>query len=495
MVKDSRIETEKDAYGVSPVVRARRSVGIVSAPAAAPSDTALGKTEVVAQYVAELGYAHLPAEVVEKAKAVILDALGCSLACSTLPLGQAAIDYARRQVGRPVSTLIGTAFKTGAEDAALVNGILGHGDEIDETVLGFGHAAAVLVPAVLAAGEREQATGRDMIVALVIGYDVATRLARAGFSLDVLAPRNWQQASSAGSIAAAAAAGKLLGLNQRQLQIALGLGAEQACGLQTMRTESGHMNKSMHMGVGSRNGVASAYLARSGYGGVLNVFDPPYSVFEAFVPGEGEAKPDELTKALGSRFEILGSSFKRYSAGRPMHTAIAALHEIMEAHELDGADLEEIHVKVPTLEHGLLSRSLTIEVNIEYVVAVAALDRRVTWDQYSEERQRDPVLRDLWHRVTSEGNPEFDALKDANVGSRPSEVTVTTRDGRTITERMIYSPGHPRNPFRPGELGEKFMYWATKAISRAQATELASVVEDLELLPDVNHLGNLLRVS
>ena len=102
--------------------------------------------------------------------------------------------------------MLGTEFKTSVEHAALVNGILGHGDEIDEVLELFGHTSAVLVPAVLAVAEREHCSGEDLIVALVAGYDVASRLAIAGFSLDTLGPRNFQQASTAGSVASAAAA-------------------------------------------------------------------------------------------------------------------------------------------------------------------------------------------------------------------------------------------------------------------------------------------------
>jgi 2-methylcitrate dehydratase PrpD len=449
-----------------------------------------GLTETVARYVRELRYEDLPDEVVDKAKDVILDALACQLACSLLPLGRMAIDFARAHTGRPDATIIGTDLKTTVEHAALVNGILGHGDEIDEVLELFGHTSAVLVPTVLAVGEREATPGKDVIVALVAGYDIAGRLARAGFSLDELAPRNFQQASSAGSLAAAAAAGKLLGLDQQQMQVALGLAAEQACGLQTMRLESGHMNKSFHMGVGSRNGVTAAYLAQAGYGGVFNVLEPPYSIFEAFVPDA--AKPQELIRQLGQRFEILVTAIKFYAAGHPMHCAIAALLTIMDRQSLQVDEIAHINVRMETLIHKMLSRSPTLNVNIEYVVAVAALDRRVTWEQYTEQRRADPVLRDLLSRVTSEASAELDDVKRANTGARPAEVTVRTDDGRTFTERVLFPPGHPRNPLSAEELEDKFMYWSTQVISHGQAKQLLSTVRELESVEDVNDLRELL---
>jgi 2-methylcitrate dehydratase PrpD len=443
-------------------------------------------TVAVARYIEALRFEDLPAAVVAKAKEVILDALACQLACAQLPHCQMAIEFARGQVGRAEASVIGAGFKTSVEHAALVNGILGHGDEIDQGT----HFSAVLVSAVLAVAERERASGQDMIVALVAGYDLAVRLRKAGFRLTLLAPHNREQSGSAGSIAAAAAAGKLLGLGQAELQAAIGLGAEQACGLQAMRTETGHMNKSLHMGIGSRNGITAAYLAQAGYGGALTVLDPPYSVFAAFVP-EG-AKPDELIHELGQRFDILETRFKRYASGSPTHCAIAAMLHMMTEQHLVAADLERIVVKVPTIEQSLLSRALTLNINYEYIVAVAALDGRVSWEQYSEERQRDPVLRDLWQRVTTVGDPELDAINQVD-GARPAEVTIHTRDGRTFTERMLYPPGHPRNPLSPSEMAEKFMYWSTRTISRDQATRLHAAVDGLEHLTDANELGDLLR--
>lgn len=451
-----------------------------------------GITQAVAQYVASVVFEDLPAAVVQKAKNIVLDALGGQLACTTLPHGRIAIEYAKFHSGRSDATVIGTDFRTGVEHAAFVNGIQGHGDEIDESLLGFGHASAVLVPAVLAVGEREKASGRDLITALVVGYDVAARLAKAGFSLDVLAPRNWQQGSTAGSIAAAAAAARLLGLASDLVRAALAIGAEQSCGLQSMRTETGHMHKSLHMGVGSRNGVAAAYLAQLGYGGVPSVLDPPYSVFEAFIPDA--ARPEEMTIELGRRFDILASRFKRYSAGSPTHSAIATVLGIMDEQGLVASDIEHIHVRVPTLEQGLLSKSLTLNINFEYIIAVAAMDGQVSWDQYSEKRQQDAELRDLWRRVSSEGDASLDAMKDANVGARPARVTLATRDGRTFDGEMIYPPGHPRNPLTQEELEEKFMYWSTRVITRSQAEALRHTVMSLDRVTDVNELGSLLRV-
>jgi len=429
---------------------------------------------------------------VERCKDVVLDSLGCQIACSQLPLGRKVIDFARRQNGPPDATVFGTRLRTSAEHAALVNGTLAHGDEIDDTIAPFGHAGAVVVPTALAVGEREKCSGKDVIAAIAVGYDVAQRLARAGFSSDVLAPRNFQQGSTAGSLAAAAIAGRLLDLDQEQMQAALGLAGEQACGLQAMRGESNHENKSVHYGVGARNGVVAAYLAQSGYGGVSDILDPPRSLFEAFV-GE-QARPEETTADLGDRFSIVEVAFKRYACGRPMHTALEVLFGLMAEHQLTAGDLEAIEVRLPTMKHRLLSASNTLNINIEYVIAVAALDGEVTWGQYTEARQADPVLQDLRSRTSAAPDPALD-LEDIAHGAFPAAVTLHTRDGRVLEGQMTFPLGHPRNPMPSGELEEKFVYWAGRAISTAGAKDTAAVIARMDELTDVNAIGESIRAA
>jgi len=114
---------------------------------------------------------------------------------------------------------------------------------------------------------------------------------------------------------------------------------------------------------------------------------------------------------------------------------------------------------------------------------------------YDEDRQRDPLLIDLWGRVTTVGDPEMDAIKTADYLARPAEVVLRTADGRVFTHRMVYPPGSPKNPLSGEELDEKFMFWSTLVISDEQARRLKSAVEGLDAMDDVNDLGELLRVG
>jgi 2-methylcitrate dehydratase PrpD len=249
-------------------------------------------TARVAQYASTVDIEAFPDEAFERAKDVLLDSLGGQLACTTLRHGRLAIDYAREHKGPEEATVVGADFMTSVEQAAFVNGIQGHGDELDEVLHLFGHASAVLVPGVFAAAERERSNGRSMLAALIVGYDVAGRLGRSGFNLEVLSPRNFTKETVAGPLAVAAALAGLLHLDQQKTCAALGLAAEQSSGLQAKKFESEHMNKSAHMGIAARNGVAAAYLARHGYGGVFDIFDSPNSIFRAFAHGQNDPHPN-----------------------------------------------------------------------------------------------------------------------------------------------------------------------------------------------------------
>jgi 2-methylcitrate dehydratase PrpD len=450
-------------------------------------------TAQVARYACELEVDSIPEEALERAKDVLLDSLGGQLACTTLRHGQLAIDYAREHRGPSEATVVGTDFKTSAEQAAFVNGIQGHGDELDEVLHLFGHASAVLVPGIFAAAEREGADGPSLMTALVVGYDVAGRLGRSGFNLEVLSPRNFTKETIAGPLAIAAALARILDLDQRMTCAAIGLAAEQSSGLQAKKFESEHMNKSAHMGIAARNGVAAAYLARHGYGGVFDIFDSPNNIFRAFAPDQND--PSQLVDSLGERFEILATGFKRFAAGRPMHTAIHGLINIMNREDIEPGEISGIHVDMTSLQHDLLTGNPTLNVNVEYVLAAAALRGQLTWDEFGDDITSDPDFQNLWGKVTSSGDAELDEIRATHVGSGPARVTVTHADGRIFAEQVVYPPGTPQNPMSRDELEAKFIHYAGKALPDSQVRGVASLIMNIETLDDVGELGDALRVE
>jgi 2-methylcitrate dehydratase PrpD len=223
-----------------------------------------GFTQRLAEYIGALKYNDLPLNVVQQAKKIILDALACQLACSQLENGRLILQFGGTLGGKPEASVFGGDYRTSAVNAALVNGTLGHGDEIDESLEDIGHVSAVVVPVAFACGEKE-ARRVGMITAVIAGYDVAGRLANAGMVTSRLTRGLGTAMLSV--FPGTAAACSILRLNPRQTSIAFGLAASQAGGFYDLSSEAKHGAKSAMHGFVARDSVTSALLAQCGYDG------------------------------------------------------------------------------------------------------------------------------------------------------------------------------------------------------------------------------------
>ncbi len=446
-------------------------------------------TERLAAYIANLKYEDLPVAVVQQAKKVILDGLGCQIACSLLENGRLIIRFGRTLGGKREASVPGSNYKTTVINAALVNGTLGHGDEIDETMEEVGHAAAVVVPAALACGERERASGKDMIAAVVAGYEMAGRLANAGLANSVL---KGMSRVVPYTFEGAATASNMLKLGAGKTRTAFGLASCQAGGLWDIGSEARHMTKSFRHGAGARNGVTSALLAKMGYDGPQFVFDGDNNVLSACVGKNYD--PAQLTRNLGQQFVIMGACFKLYAAGHPIHAPAYGLLKILAREGIAAVQIKSITVHQPEFEQKAVDNRDMPEVNIQYSLAVAAFDRQLTWDQYTPERMRDPKVLALKSRVRSIHDPKLDELKK-RTRARSAEVELETRDGRYFSETVDYPPGDPGNPISREDIEKKVIYYAAKVIGNEKSRGLVEAVNNLVAIPDLNQLGNLVRLK
>ncbi len=445
-------------------------------------------TAKLASYISRLSYADLPPDVVTQAKKVILDALAGQVACSLLENGKLIIEFGKALGGPPEASVFGGGFKVSAVAAALVNGTLGHGDEIDESLEEVGHASAVMVPSAFACAEKTAASGKDLITAVVAGYDIAGRLADAGVSMSKLMFRYNQGTMS--SLWAAATAARALRLDAERTRIALGLAACQSGGFYDLGSEARHMAKSLMLGLGSRNGVSAALLARLGYDGPASVFDGENNVVAA-AAGKGY-DPAALTRGLGKKFVIMDTCIKLYSAGHPIHAPADGMFRIMAREKLKAPDIKAITVKQPEHEQKIVDNRDMPNICLQYCLAVAAFDGVLTWDQYEPERLNDPKVAELRRRIRSIHDPELDARKKVTK-AHSAEVEVETYDGRRFVERVDYPPGDPGNPVTQADVDRKAVYYASKVLGDTGAQRLVEAVKHLEAIRDINELGGLLR--
>ena len=446
-------------------------------------------TKILSEYITNLRYDDLPANVVEQAKKVILDCLGCQLACAQLENGQLIIKFGRSLKSKEEASVVGSNYKTSAINAALINGTLGHGDEIDESLENAGHTAAVTVTVALACGEMERASGKDMITAVVAGYDMAGRLANAGISIESL-PTWVTMGSFAGTFWGVATACNILKLALTQTRISLGLAACQAGGYFDVGSEAKHMAKSLTCGISARNAVTAALLARMGYDGPQSAFDGAQNVLNTNIH---EINYEELVKNLGEKFTIMDTCIKLYAAGHPIHSPVNGLLKILASQGIGAEDIDSIIVRLCEQEKQVVDNRDMLNINIQYCLAVAAFDRKLTWDQFSPERVKDPQVLELKSRVEVIHDPILDERRKIT-RAHSAEIDVKTKEGHIFSERVDYPPGDPNNPVTWEDVVNKVMHYTSRVTEKDRIQKFIQTVENLEMLTDLNQLGNLLRI-
>lgn len=265
-----------------------------------------GLTQEFGRFLANLSYEDLPVEVIEMAKSRILDALSASYNGKNLPHCKVALKSISGSKG--ACTILGERTKAATADAAFVNAVIGH-STLQEDFGGGGHPGTYVVPVALAVGEERGASGKDIITAIVTGYEAAARMTQAVPA--EVAERGFRAVPAIGGFGAAATAGKVLGLNEDQMAAALDLAANMACGIYQGFCE-GTMEGYFHAGFSARNGVIAAYLAEAGADTSPLTLDGPHGFFKTF--GGVQGNPEALLGGARNGFGIMHVLCKPFPA-------------------------------------------------------------------------------------------------------------------------------------------------------------------------------------
>src|SRR5439155_15468617 len=284
---------------------------------------ASAETRALSEYIAGALARPLPPNVAEKARHHILDTLAAMVSGSRLAPGRAAIGYIRRLGGACEAAGAGSRIMTSAVNAALANGMLAHADETDDShAPSRNHPGCAVVPAALAVAETTGASGEKFLRAVVLGYDVASRVNYAlGAEPFAFAARMTH--SFGGTFGAGAAAAALLGVNALQARHLLSYCAQQASGVGSSVRDADHIEKAFDFGgMPARNGATAATMVAAGFTGVDDVFSGERNFLMAYA---ADPNLGELARELGERFEILGTNIKKWSAGSPAQSPIDAV--------------------------------------------------------------------------------------------------------------------------------------------------------------------------
>jgi 2-methylcitrate dehydratase PrpD len=441
----------------------------------------------VSAYIAAAPRKALPAKVLEKTKHHVLDTLAAMVSGSRLLPGRKAISYAKTLGGKAEAVIAGSRIVTTAATAALANGMLGHADETDDShAPSLCHPGCAIVPAALAMGERERASGAALLRAVALGYDIGTRI---NMSLNAYEFReDGHSTHSFGPMfGAAAAAGSLCGFDERQARHLLSYTSQQASGVSCWMRDAEHIEKSFDFGgMPARNGVTSAAMVAHGFTGVDDIFAGERNFFVAY-----GRKPNikELVRELGSTYEIMNTNIKRWSVGSPIQAPLDSLLDLIVAHQIKAADVEKLVVRVAHQGANTVDNRHMPDICMQHMCAVMLLDSTVTFkSSHDEKRMRDPKVLALRKRIELYGD---DALSKV-MPSRQGIVEMTLKDGRKLRHHTKAVRGTSDNPMTRKEVDTKSYDLLAPILGPSRARKLCDTVWALDKLQDVRKLRALL---
>jgi 2-methylcitrate dehydratase PrpD len=446
--------------------------------------------ESMSEFVAE---GTTPAGARERAAIAACDTIGVILAGAPEPASTIIRKTAVAGSHGPCRVL-GTGATAGPGEAALANGVAAHALDYDDMCfVSLAHPSCALVPAVLAAGELSGASGRTVLDGYIVGFELECRLGM------VMNPRHyhhrgWHCTSSIGTLGAAAAAARVLGLDPAAIAHALGIAASSACGL---KENIGSMVKPLHAGMAARNGVLAARLASEGFTASEHAIDGPQGYLAAMDSERSAAALVEALGDLGSRWEILdtGVTVKLYPSCAATHPPLDVLLDLQRRHGFAAGDVDAIDVVVDSMTPRLLiherpSTGLEAKFSMPFCAAAALVFGHPGITTFEVDTIRDPRVQQLMPRVTLRANPDFDAAQPLS----QADVTIRLHDGRTIAGHADGARGYPGR-LTEEELTRKFLDCAGRSLRRANAEQALDTVRRIEGLLDIAALTAACAVS
>jgi 2-methylcitrate dehydratase PrpD len=461
-----------------------------------------GLTDYVGKFVSQAKYEDIPGEVVELGKKSILDGLGLALAGSKAQTGSLCRRYLERiGVCDGQSTIIGSARKTSPRFAAFVNGVSIHADDFDDTQLAVAkdrvygllvHPTVPVLPALLALAERGGVSGKQLTLAYHLGVEVECKIAEA------ISPRHYQDGfhstGTCGPFGSAAACAKLLQFEHSQILNTFGLVASQSGGL---RENFGTMTKPYQAGHAAESGLVSAELVALGWTAAGQILEADRGFFHAF---GGSYDPAAIMDRLGRPWTFVspGISLKPYPSGSLTHPAMTELARMIEANNIQAAQVEKIdvganHNMTTTLLHHQPKTGLEAKFSMEFCIAILLLEHEAGLKEFSDKVVQRADVQEMIRRVNFYVDPEAES---AGYDKMTSLLKIHLKNGSSIAGRADFGKGSPANPMTFEEAAAKFRGCAGYADWPKVKTErIIAFVRALDSAPDVRALSPLLSAE
>ncbi|MGF6488165.1 MmgE/PrpD family protein [Pseudomonas frederiksbergensis] len=445
------------------------------------------RMERLAQFCVDTRFEDLPSALVEQAKRHILDTFGVTLAGAGSDVAKQAHQVFEGEAG---STLVwGTDQRVGAAQAAMLNGIAAHALELDDTG-GCDHSGAVVLPAVMAALSMsvKPANGRELITAVVIGYEISRRVLEACGSYSAHNGAGWHSTATCGVFGAAAASARILGLDAQQTLAALGIAGSFSGGLWAF-IHDGSQSKKLHSGRAAEGGLLAARFAQQGITGPTKLFDDVWGGFLKTLAAD-TAVPQALDAELGHVWKLARCSIKPYAACRGTHSAIDALGLLLDQLQVNADQVESVQVSLCGFLQDMcggqdINTLPAAQMSLRYALAARLVHGHCRLEAYDDEQRHHPRIAHWMSRIRLEVDPLL---------SEDGEpvVSVQTVDGRQASLCVEVPLGAPGNPLSDEALEEKFFSLAGRVIPREQAKGLIEQLWKLEELESVRALDRWL---
>ncbi len=457
-------------------------------------------TQTLSRFTRQLSYEDIPPEVIERAKMIVLQTLGVSLAAKNVPGSRKAIEMARAANGGPGGTTTGwvSGDRLAPANAAFLAGSLS--DMLDwEDTSWTGHPAAGIVPCAWIMAEHRKKSGKEFLTAVVLGYEVYQRIACAVQpSLDFQRDHGWGLTSWQifGCIIPAV---KLLDLDETAINKAIGLGTAgntlPTCLHEFTMSDFYHYEH----GLRARDGIVIAQLAEQGIDGFEDALDDPSAFGNLLTDTYDESW---YTRDLGTRWLTMTTLLKHWPANMWVQTPVELAYDIVTEHHLSVDEIKEIIVDPPRMSRmdhppeGGFKSLMHAQFSIPYVISAMLHDPTPGAQWYSAERLRDPVLIDFARRVAPGNSPPdprglgFKLFREGSFLMKT--MTIHTFDGRSFTKSMDCHPGHPANMMTREQFQDRFRVQSAPVLSPQRQEEAIRLLCDLEHCPDLSQLSTIL---
>lgn len=437
-------------------------------------------TQQMAKFALTLTYDQIPASARKEARRFLLDSVGCAMAALRNEDMQAAHRYIEKLGGAPDATVMGSGLRTNAPNAALMNSLLIRAIDYNDIYWKQDPShPSDIIPAALAAGEKAHRDVRELIVGILIAYELEMRWCLA--ATPGVREVGWHHATLT-QFVSPFVAGRMLGLTEAQIVAAAGISGSSHFTLGGV--VAGHLTNMKNTAdpMATEAGVAAALLAAENYTGPVEVIEGKEGLYH--VLHNVQWSTDELLKGLGQHFLITECGYKAFPTEALTHQPISAALKVKNDHHLEEANIAQVLVKTTTRGADILSdpskykptTKETADHSLPYCIAAALVDGQVLPSSFDEEKLKDPRIWSMLGKITVVADPEIDALFP---GTKRAVVSITTTGGQIYTAQVDYAKGSPENPMQDEEVIAKFKANAAAVMPASQQERVIAATWEL----------------